>query len=66
VAVALDNAPAMLARAAQRAREQRCEQSVAVVSGDMTAFDVDAVTAAKRVWSRSRTKTKRWKTVSIW
>jgi hypothetical protein len=48
VAVALDNAPAMLARAAQRAREQRCEQSVAVVSGDMTAFDVDAVTAAKR------------------
>ena len=49
VAVALDNAPAMLARAAQRAREQRCEQSVAVVEGDMTAFDVDAVKAAARV-----------------
>lgn len=48
VAVALDNAPAMLARASQRARERGCEGSVAVVSGDMTAFDVDAVKAAAR------------------
>jgi len=48
VAVALDNAPAMLERASRRARDAGCEGSVAVVRGDMTAFDADAMKAAAR------------------
>ena len=46
VAVALDNAPAMLARASRRARERGCEGSVAVVAGDMTSLDARALTRA--------------------
>ena len=48
VAVALDNAPAMLARASQRARDAGCERSVAVVRGDMTSFDAAAMAARAR------------------
>ena len=43
VAVALDNAPAMLARASRRALERGCEGSVAVVAGDMTRLDARAL-----------------------
>lgn len=43
VAVALDNTPAMLKRASQRALERGCEESVAVVAGDMTRLDARAL-----------------------
>jgi len=43
VAVALDNTPAMLKRASQRALERGCEESVAVVAGDMTRLDASAL-----------------------
>ena len=46
VAVALDNAPAMLARASRRALERGCEGSVAVVAGDMTSLDARALKCA--------------------
>ena len=48
VAVALDNAPAMLARASQRALERGCEGSVAVAAGDMTSLDARALKRAAR------------------
>ena len=43
VAVALDNTPAMLKRASRRALERGCEESVAVVAGDMTRLDARAL-----------------------
>ena len=43
VAVALDNTPAMLKRASRRALERGCEESVAVVAGDMTRLDASAL-----------------------
>ena len=45
-AVAVDNSPAMLARARERVASANLESTVAVVEGDMTALDVDALRAA--------------------
>ena len=45
-AVAVDNSSAMLARARERVAAANLESSVAVVEGDMTALDVDALRAA--------------------
>ena len=40
-AVAVDNSPAMLARARERVASANLESTVAVVEDDMTALDVD-------------------------
>lgn len=45
IAVAVDNAPAMIARAKERASESTCGERVAVVEGDMTNLDIESIKA---------------------